>query len=139
MKDAYGILLIVVLVLVSGLIAYIGDILGRRLGRKRVTLFGLRPRHTAIAISVVAGMVITLLTLLVAVAVSEDVRTGLTRVAEIRQQLADLERQAKLSRQQLDKAKGRTRQAEEEREKALQSLSKAQQQASQITAKLEKA
>ncbi|NIO64040.1 MAG: DUF3084 domain-containing protein, partial [Gammaproteobacteria bacterium] len=61
-----GILLIVALVLVSGLIAYIGDIVGRRMGRKRLSLFGMRPRHTAIAVSVAAGMLITVITLLVA-------------------------------------------------------------------------
>jgi len=81
----------VALVLISGLIAYVGDIVGRRMGRKRVTLFGLRPRHTAIAISVVAGMVITIITLVAAMLVSKDVKDGFLRVVEMRQRQAQLE------------------------------------------------
>ncbi len=85
-----GIMLIGALVVVSGAIAYIGDIVGRRMGRKRLSLFGLRPRHTAIAVSVVAGMCITVVTLAVAMAVSENVREGFLRVDELRRRQARL-------------------------------------------------
>lgn len=88
-----GILLIVALVVISGIIAYVGDVVGRRMGRKRLTVFGLRPRHTAIAISVIAGMLITIVTLAVAMAVSRDVKDGFLRVAEMRRRQAELSRQ----------------------------------------------
>jgi len=108
----YGILLIVALVIVSGVIAYVGDIVGRRMGRKRLSVFGLRPRHTAIAISVVAGMLITVLTLGVAMSVSEDVKDGFLRVVEMRQeqqglsqQLADLDGELKGREQELERAR----------------------------------
>jgi uncharacterized protein (DUF3084 family) len=91
----YGILLILVLVAVSGVIAYVGDIVGRRLGRKRLSLFGMRPRHTAIAVSVIAGMVITFLTLAVAAALSKDVKDGLFRVVDMRLAQAQLTRDIK--------------------------------------------
>ena len=91
MQEFPGVLLMVALVFISGLIAYVGDIVGRRMGRKRVTLFGLRPRHTAIAISVVAGMVITIITLVAAMLVSKDVKDGFLRVVEMRQRQAQLE------------------------------------------------
>lgn len=90
MRGFYGILLIVALVAVSGLIAYVGDILGRRMGRRRLSLFGMRPRHTAIAISVVAGMLITLFTLGIAMLVSRDVKDGFLRVEEMRRHQAEL-------------------------------------------------
>jgi hypothetical protein len=67
-------LLAILIIAVSGLIAYIGDWVGRKMGRKRLSLFGLRPRHTAIVISVGSGMFIALLTLVAAFAVSEGVR-----------------------------------------------------------------
>lgn len=86
----YGAFLIAVLVVVSGVIAYVGDVLGRWLGRRRVTVFGLRPRHTAMAISVFAGMLIAAWTLGVSMVVSKDVRDGLTRVVALRQQIAGL-------------------------------------------------
>jgi uncharacterized protein (DUF3084 family) len=82
----YGILLIIALVIMSGVIAYVGDIVGRRMGRKRLSIFGLRPRHTAIVISVAAGMLITLLTLGAAMTVSKDVQDGFLRVAQMRQE-----------------------------------------------------
>jgi len=88
-----GILLIIALVLISGVIAYIGDIVGRRMGRKRLSLFGLRPRHTAIVISVVAGMLITVITLLAAMAVSQNVKDGFFRVSEMRRQQSELTRE----------------------------------------------
>ncbi len=112
MARFYGILLIVALVGVSGLIAYVGDIVGRRMGRKRLSVFGLRPRHTAIAISVVAGMLITVFTLGVAMSVSEDVKDGFLRVVEMRQErqalsrrLAGLDGELKQREQELDRAR----------------------------------
>jgi len=132
MKGAYGILLVVVLVLVSGLIAYLGDILGRRLGRRRITIFGLRPRYTAIVISVVAGMAITLLTLVVAAALSEKVRIGLTQVDVMRSQVSDLEGKLRASRSALASA-------EEASRAAVSRLSEANRQMSEVSSKLQKA
>ena len=93
MARFYGIFLITTLILVSGFIAYVGDIVGRRMGRKRLSLFGMRPRHTAIAISVISGMLITVLTLTVAALVSKDVKDGLFRVVEMRLAQAKLARE----------------------------------------------
>ncbi len=88
----YGVFLIAALVVVSGVIAYVGDIVGRRMGRKRLSLFGMRPRHTAIAVSVAAGMTITILTLTAAMAVSKDVRDGFLRMGEMRREQTRLSR-----------------------------------------------
>ena len=90
MAGFYGIFLIIALVIVSGVIAYIGDIVGRRMGRKRLSLFGLRPRHTAIAISVVSGMLITIFTLGAALLLNENVRLGFLRVDALRTELRGL-------------------------------------------------
>ncbi len=95
MTKLYGILLIACLVAVSGVIAYVGDIVGRRMGRKRLSLFGMRPRHTAIAISVISGMLITVFVLAVAALVSKDVKDGLFRVVEMRVAQAKLAREIK--------------------------------------------
>ena len=54
----YSILFIIVVVLVSGFIAYFGDILGRRMGKKRLTLFNMRPKYTAIVVTTITGMII---------------------------------------------------------------------------------
>jgi len=51
-------IVILLLLALCGFIAYIGDLLGRRLGKKRLTIFGLRPKHTAILLTVVTGVLI---------------------------------------------------------------------------------
>ena len=65
---------VVVLVLLSGVVAAVGDWLGRRLGKKRLRIGRLRPKHTAILTTAVAGMLITLTTILVLSLFSEQVR-----------------------------------------------------------------
>lgn len=59
----YTILSVLALVLVSGFVAYFGDILGRRMGKRRLSLFGLRPKYTAIVVTTITGMLIAILTL----------------------------------------------------------------------------
>ena len=39
----FGIALIAVLAITGGIIAYIGDKLGTKVGKKKLTIFGLRP------------------------------------------------------------------------------------------------
>ena len=58
----YGITLIFVLAVVGGVIALIGDRLGTRIGKKKLSIFGLRPRHTAVLVTVVTGICITTVT-----------------------------------------------------------------------------
>ncbi len=57
----FSVLFILILIVVSGFIAYFGDLLGRRLGKKRLTLFHLRPRYTAIVVTTITGMLISAL------------------------------------------------------------------------------
>jgi len=75
----YTLVFMLTLVLVSGFIAYFGDILGRRMGKRRLTLFGLRPRHTAIVTTTITGMLIAVLTMALMIAVSENLRQVLVR------------------------------------------------------------
>lgn len=58
-----GMLLILYILMISSLIAVVGDRVGYRVGKKRLSLFNLRPRHTAILVAVGTGLVISSLTL----------------------------------------------------------------------------
>ena len=49
-------------VLMGGIIAYNGDLIGRKYGKKRLSMFGLRPKHTAILITSITGVLISALT-----------------------------------------------------------------------------
>lgn len=74
----YSILFVVALILVSGFIAYFGDILGRRMGKKRLSLFNLRPRYTAIVVTTITGMIISALALAALISVNSQFRRVLT-------------------------------------------------------------
>ena len=52
--------IVLFLVLLGGLIAYAGDVIGRRVGRRHVRLFGLRPRTTGLLVAVLSGMIVAL-------------------------------------------------------------------------------
>jgi uncharacterized protein (DUF3084 family) len=86
-----GVLLIPALILLSGAVAYVGNLVGRATGRRRLSLFGLRPRHTAHLITVLTGMLITLISLGSMLLVSQDARVGLFRLDELRQEIANAE------------------------------------------------
>ena len=73
----YGVFLILVLIVTGGAIAFIGDRLGSKIGKKRLSVLGLRPRHTSILITILTGICITTLTFGVMAAASENVRTAL--------------------------------------------------------------
>ena len=54
---------IIILLIVSGFVAWAGDVLGSLLGKKRIALFGLRPRRTSLLIAILTGILITALTI----------------------------------------------------------------------------
>jgi uncharacterized protein (DUF3084 family) len=66
----YTILFVIALICVSGFIAYFGDILGRRMGKRRLTLFGMRPKYTAIVVTTITGMIISGLALFALISVN---------------------------------------------------------------------
>ena len=133
-----GILLIVALVVMSGVVAYVGDIVGRRIGRKRLSLLRMRPRHTAVAISVLAGMTITLITLAVAMAVSRDVKDGFLRVEEMRRRQSDLSRQLRGLQQRVAEL-DRTRQRSERELRAKKAeLDQTREELNRVTADLQR-
>ncbi len=83
-----GVLLLLVLTITGGTVAFIGDRLGIKVGKKRLTLFGLRPKHTSILITIITGMIITLGTVTFLAAISVEVRTALFGLEELKTTLA---------------------------------------------------
>ena len=77
-------LLLLVLVPTVCLIAYVSDNMGKQLGKKRISVFGLRPRQTATLLTMASGTGIMLLTFGALFGVSKQVRNDLFRAAEIR-------------------------------------------------------
>lgn len=105
-----GIILIPLLILLSGAISLVGNIVGRNIGRGRLSLFGLRPRHTAQLITVATGMVITIITLLVVFVISQAARDAFFRLNEFRRESQRLEAETKRLQGEIEKQQTRLRQ-----------------------------
>ena len=86
-----GVLLIPLLILLSGAIALVGNAVGRNIGRRRLSLVGLRPRYTAQIVTVVTGMLITIVTLIVVLLISSEARVALFRLNAVLRQTRQLE------------------------------------------------
>jgi len=85
----YGAVLILSLIVTGGVIAFIGDRLGTKIGKKRLSIFGLRPRHTSIIVTIFTGAFITTMTFAVLAATSENVRTALFGMEELKREMKE--------------------------------------------------
>ncbi|MBS1720721.1 MAG: DUF3084 domain-containing protein [Armatimonadetes bacterium] len=77
----------------GGFLAYFADSLGRKLGKKRLSLLGLRPRYTATILTVLAGVVIPLLAMAAMLIGSGSVREWLLRSGQVKQERDQLLRE----------------------------------------------
>ena len=97
----YNLILVFTLIVISGLIAFIGDWVGLKIGKKRVTIFGLRPHSTAVFITIISGILIAVITITLLTISSNDVRTALFGMEELKEKLTYLSREVDLSNVQL--------------------------------------
>jgi len=84
--SAYTIIALIILVATGGLIAWLGDIIGYRLGKRRSSLFGLRPRTTARMVGIAVGATLPLIGLAVAALSSSYVQVALFDIQHLRDQ-----------------------------------------------------
>ncbi|MDI6731432.1 MAG: DUF3084 domain-containing protein [Candidatus Margulisbacteria bacterium] len=80
---------ILLLIFLSGIVAIIGNYIGRTIGRRRIALFGLRPRYTAAAVTVLTGILIALITLMIVLIISNDARTAFFGLEKLKGDLAE--------------------------------------------------
>ncbi|HRU32191.1 MAG TPA: DUF3084 domain-containing protein, partial [bacterium] len=69
--------LITFLIVISGVIAFAGNYVGRRAGKKRISILGIRPYYTSMIITVITGVLITTITLIILINVSSSMRYAL--------------------------------------------------------------
>lgn len=79
------------LVVLSGLIAFIGDKIGMKMGKKRVSLFGLRPRYSSIIITILTGVLIAVLSITILLGVYSELRNALFNINEVLNRLERLD------------------------------------------------
>lgn len=100
-----GYTLILAVLILGGIIATLGDRIGSKVGKARLTIFKLRPRHTATLITIVTGGLIAACTLGILLASSSQLQDGLFRLESIRAELEDAQQQRQITETQLQTAK----------------------------------
>jgi hypothetical protein len=91
---AGGILLIFVIAFIAGSIAYVGDRVGHQVGRKRLTLFGLRPKYTSTIVAVATGVMIALVATGGVLLTTPLARDAFFHLSEINDKVNELQAQA---------------------------------------------
>ncbi len=127
------ILALVALPIIGAIAAWVGDVIGYRLGRSRRRLFGLRPRTTARLVGMSVGALLPLIGLAFAAAGSEQVRIALLHLEELRannRRLAEENRRLEASRNVLSERVKRLEQLESQ---ARQRYTEAEQRAERAT------
>jgi uncharacterized protein (DUF3084 family) len=100
-----GWVLVVAILILGGVIATVGDRIGTRVGKARLSLFNLRPRKTAVLISILTGSLISGTTLALLFGMSSQLRKGVFEYDATRKKLRDARSelaQTKIERQQLE-------------------------------------
>ena len=113
-----GWLLILALLALGGVLSTLGDRLGSRVGKARLSLFKLRPRRTAVLITVLTGSLISAVSLGLMLLVSERLRTGLFELDRLEDRLQSSRRQLASSQQELNQAEQGKRDAQQRFEQA---------------------
>ncbi len=91
----YTIVALIALVVAGGIIAWLGDVIGYRLGKRRSSLFGLRPRTTARAVGIAVGAILPLIGLGMAASGSSYVQDALFNIQHLRDRQEDLGEQVR--------------------------------------------
>jgi len=80
---------IIVLLLLGGLISSLGDILGSKIGKARFSVLKLRPKKTAILITILTGSLISASSLSLMILVNRQLRVGLFRLGDLEKKLQE--------------------------------------------------
>jgi uncharacterized protein (DUF3084 family) len=127
-----GWLLILALLVLGGVLSTLGDRLGTKVGKARLSLFNLRPRKTAVVITALTGALISAVSLALLLLVSERLRVGLFELDQLQERLRDsrtalVRSQAELRtrRAELESSRAEVGRAERGRRQALQGRTQA--------------
>lgn len=134
-----GLVLIAAVLVLGGVIATMGDRIGMRVGKARLSLFNLRPRQTATIITVLTGVIISASTFALLFAVSDQLRTGVFDLQEIQDDLATAREEIVTARDDLNQARRQRRQVQTELQESRTEQREAMQRLREINRSLERA
>ncbi len=84
-----GWILIIFLLLLGGLISAFGDLVGTKIGKARFSILKLRPKRTAIVITIITGGLISASSLSLMLLVNRQLRVGLFRLDDLQKKLQE--------------------------------------------------
>ena len=100
-----GIAMFLVLMIMGGVIAFLGDKIGSKVGKKRLSLFGLRPKYTSIIVTIISGILISFLTIAALAVVNENVRVALFGLSRLQERMANLNQEIEVKNKELEEGK----------------------------------
>ena len=100
----FGIRLMLLLAVMGGIIAFIADKLGSKIGKKKLSVFGLRPHDTSVLLTVLSGVLISLFSVGILAISSESARTALFGMEKLQKELTRLDAEKNAAEQEYNKA-----------------------------------
>ena len=100
----FGIRLMFLLAVMGGIIAFIADKMGSKIGKKKLSVFGLRPHDTSVLLTVLSGVMISLLSVGILAISSESARTALFGMEKLQKELSRLTAEKTTAEKEYDKA-----------------------------------
>ena len=114
-------ILITAILILGGVIATVGDRIGTRVGKKRLSLFNLRPKKTAVLVTILTGIGISASTLASLFLADEGLRQGVFELENIqrdlrqkREQLEGTKNNLEISQNELQEARKQQAQAQKD-------------------------
>ena len=86
---------ILLILILGGILSTLGDRLGTRVGKARLSIFKLRPKSTAVLITVFTGSIISAISFATMIVFDRDLRIGLFQLEDIREKIIDSEKELK--------------------------------------------
>ncbi len=120
MTTAY--ILITAILVIGGLIATVGDRIGTRVGKKRLSLFKLRPKNTAVLVTILTGVGIAGSTLGILFLADDGLRKGVFELENIQKDLRRKREQLKGAETQITQVTGELSQAKNQQAEAQKRL-----------------
>ncbi len=122
---ATGFILIAAILILGGVIATLGDRIGTRVGKARLSLFKLRPKNTAVLVTYITGTLISASTLAILFTVDDKLKQGVFELEKILTDLRLNKEQLKVAQEQKNKVQKNLEQSQQELQRIDRNLQEA--------------
>jgi uncharacterized protein (DUF3084 family) len=133
-----GYILILAVLVLGGVIATLGDRIGTRVGKARLSLFKMRPKRTAVVVTILTGILISASTLGILLAASKEFRDMLFRFGVIQRQLRHSQRDLDKARSDMGAVNQQKQEVEQQKQEVENQLNQSRQERTTVQAEVDK-